>query len=301
MDPVLNTIRNNCRKQRHAIEHRLKESKIDLLEQHDKKSRGSINLPEPRRLFQFTRSVTKYVENVLPAKESGRRRRSRSKLDSGSHVSDSPTSLTPAAMDGTGRSMSSVSSERGETRSVPEDRTETSSGCTRCSSTCVHVGEHGKRNTSRVKLRMLPGLAEVLGHAEEVGQREFLVVPERPHDGTDHSRKLHYSYTSPTRSSPSHYGRTSLGANSIENEPESDLHEATSSIASEDFETWWQTRGVPEQGAFTALEQEAQLVHGNDAYDDVSSEDEIERTHWRVGHDRSVSPEDVPIQSQVRS
>jgi hypothetical protein len=58
---------------------------------------------------------------------------------------------------------------------------------------------------------------------------------------------------------------------------------------------------VPEPDVFTALEQKAQLVHGNDAYDDVSSEEEIEveRMYWQAGHERSVSPEDVPIQLQA--
>ncbi|KAH4989842.1 hypothetical protein HBI76_063020 [Parastagonospora nodorum] len=274
-------MRNNCRKQRHTIEHRLKKTKIDFLEEHEKKTRGSINVPEPQQLFQFTRSVEKYVDNVLPAKESGRRRRSRSKFDSGSQLSGSPTSLTPAALDGAARSTSSVSSARAETRSVPEDRIETSSGCTRCSSTCGHVAEHGKSNKSYANLTTLPDLTEVLGLAGPVGQRDFLAVPGRSHSATDHGREPYYGCGSSTQSSSSRDPRVSLEATPIKSQTKSDLHEATSSIASEDFETWWQTRGAPEPDAFTALEQKAQLVNGDVAYDDVSSEDEIESSRWR--------------------
>lgn len=194
-----------------------------------------------------------------------------------------------------------MSSVRAETQSVPEDRIETASGRTRRNATCVHDEEHGKRDKSRVKLRILPDSTKVPERAEEVGQQEFLAVPGGTQDGAYNSRKLHYSPTSPTRSSPSRDRGTSPSLNLIEDEPKSDTHEATSSIASEDFETWWQTRGVPEPDIFTALEQKAQLVHGNDAHDDVSSEEdiEVERMYWRAGHERSVSPEDVSIQLQA--
>jgi hypothetical protein len=285
-ESLLNRSRNKCRKQRHTIEHRLKETKIDFLEEHEKKNRGSIHVPEPRQLFQFTRSVEKYVDNVLPVKESGRRRRSRSKFDSGSQVSGSLTSLTPAALDGAARSTSSVSSARAETRSVPEDRIKPSSGCTRCSGTCGHVEEHGRRNKSSANLMTLPDLTDVLGLAGPVGQQDFLAVPGRSHSVTDQSREPHYGCGSSTQSSLSHDLEVSPGATSIENQTKRDLREATSSIASEDFETWWQTRGPPEPDAFTALEQKAQLVKGHVAYDDVSSEDEIESTRWRAGHRR---------------
>jgi hypothetical protein len=68
--------RNDCRKRRHVIEHRLKDAKIELFQQYDKKSRASDIVPHPERLISFTKSVDRHVENVLYHHKAGERRRS---------------------------------------------------------------------------------------------------------------------------------------------------------------------------------------------------------------------------------
>jgi hypothetical protein len=86
----------------------------------------------------------------------------------------------------------------------------------------------------------------------------------------------------------------------IQEDAGGDFDDATSSIASEGFEEWERTRGASKPNVFTVLEQEAQLMDGEDAYEDVESEDESDSQHWYIangmqgrrwaGRERRLSP-----------
>ncbi|KAF2036559.1 hypothetical protein EK21DRAFT_40322, partial [Setomelanomma holmii] len=72
---ILAQKKRNRRQQRHANDKRLQEAQLEMTEQQEIKSRKSDVIPRTKHLLQFTRSVEEYVEEVLPAQESGRRRR----------------------------------------------------------------------------------------------------------------------------------------------------------------------------------------------------------------------------------
>lgn len=260
---VLIVVRNNCRRQRHSIEHHLKEAKIQLFEQYDENSRASDIVPDPKSLLRFARAVDRYIENVLHLPESGRRQRGPS------------NSLHPTASDSTTRSASRLSSfsSTPALMSPPyptEDHSNVMDCYAECSQTSTHSEELNDISGFQANFTTFPDLTELLGLVESSPCRSQS-NEEGKLDVIHSSRKPQYSSASSTQSF--HGAAANSG-----------VHPSPGPIEEEQ-----------DASASCEARRETLVDYQNYAYDDVSSEDETERMRrhddWRSGQERSVSPE----------
>ena len=155
--------RRHRRQQRHAINSRVKEA-VEIMEQQSKKTSGSDIVPETQQLLEFTYSVEKYAEKVLPSHSSGNRRRNNANLIV-------PARQQPIRADSTQPMSSTVSTsftsnpasfsapvETTSSETTTEDLSDVLNYCTKRSGTCLRSEEHNSASFPS-SLSSVPDLA----------------------------------------------------------------------------------------------------------------------------------------------